>query len=70
MSFLREHVQVFAVLRRRASSTPLAIAHVAFASRARMSVCSSSADARVCTRMHAAGLSCLAALFSAFFLVV
>ena len=68
--FLGNTFRVFAVLHRRASSTPLAIAHVAFASRARMFVCSSSADARVCTCMHAVGLSCLAALFSAFFLVV
>ena len=68
-SFLRVYVQVFAILRRRAASTPLAIAHVAVASRARMSVCSSSVDARVCTCMHAVGLSCLVALFPAFRLV-
>ena len=66
---LRFSVQVFAVLRRRAASTPLALPHVAFASRARMFVCFPSVDARLCTCMHAVGLSCLSALFSAFLLV-
>ena len=38
-SFLRFYIQVFAVLRRRVASTPLVLAHVAVASRARMFVC-------------------------------